>query len=146
MTLYLRAHHVRENHNKTAGEITMPHEKYQHCIDACQECITACEHCSSECLREDKVKSLVRCIELDRTCAYMCAFAANEMSRGGEFSERVCRLCAEICDACAEECAKHDMEHCAECARACRKCAEACREMAMTGTGASSGSMRRART
>ena len=90
----------------------MSHEKYQHCIDACQECITECEHCSSACLKEDNVKMLVRCIELDRSCAYVCAFAANEMARGSEFAERVCQLCAEICEACGEECAKHKMEHC----------------------------------
>ena len=115
----------------------MAHEKHQHCIDACQECITACEHCSSACLHEANVKSLVRCIELDRTCAYICAFAANEMSRGGEFAHRVCELCAEICDACGEECAKHKMDHCRKCAEACRKCAEACREMVGAEAGMS---------
>ena len=113
----------------------MSHEKYQHCIDACQECITACEHCSAACLQEDNVKAMARCIELDRSCAYVCAFAANEMARGSEFAERVCQLCAEICDACGEECGKHKMDHCQECAEACRKCAEACRAMAGAGAG-----------
>jgi hypothetical protein len=108
----------------------MSHEKYQTCIDACQACITACEHCSSACLQEDDVKTMARCIELDRTCAYVCAFAANEMARGGEFADRICQLCAEICAACGAECAQHDNEHCRACAEACRKCAEACREMA----------------
>lgn len=107
----------------------MPHENYAACIDACQECVAACEHCSSQCLREDDVKALVRCIELDRTCAYACAFAQNEMARGGEFVERLCELCVQICEACAAECEKHDMDHCRDCARACRKCAEACRRM-----------------
>jgi hypothetical protein len=101
-----------------------------------QECITECEHCSSACLQEDNVKMLVRCIELDRSCAYVCALAANEMARGSELAQRVSQLCAEICDVCAEECEKHTkMEHCQRCAEACRTCAEACREMGGAGAG-----------
>ena len=117
----------------------MSHEKYQDCIDACNACLTECEHCSTACLQEKDIKMLVRCIELDRTCAYACAFAVNEMSRGGEFADRVCQLCAEVCDACGEECGKHKMDHCQKCAEACRECAEACREMA--GIGAAAGQM-----
>lgn len=44
----------------------MPQEKYQSCIDACNDCMVACEHCATECLYEQDVKMMARCIELDR--------------------------------------------------------------------------------
>lgn len=96
----------------------------------------ACEHCATACLNEKEVAMMTRCIELDRSCADMCSFAAREMARGSEFAEQVCQLCAEICAACGEECGKHRMDHCQECAEACQACAEACRHMAGTATGA----------
>ncbi len=85
---------------------------------------------------------MVRCIELDRSCADLFSFALSEMARSSQFAERVRRLCAEVCDACGEECAKHKMDHCQECAEACRTCAEACRTCAeacreMAGAGSS---------
>ncbi len=123
----------------------MDREKYQYCIETCHAGVTACEQCSSACLREDDVKSLAHCIELDRTCAYLCAFAANEMSRHGAFAERAAELCAEVCEACAEECERHDLDHCHRCAEACRRCAEACHEIAGTPivtTAAGSGARR----
>src|SRR5437588_11247178 len=90
----------------------MPHQKYQSCIHACIACTIACEHCASECLHEQDVKTMARCVELDRDCADICALAMRFMSRGSEFAARLCVLCAEICEACAQECAKHDNEHC----------------------------------
>jgi hypothetical protein len=90
----------------------------------------ACEHCATSCLHEKDIKMMARCIELDRSCADLCALAEREMARGSQFAERVCQLCAEVCDACGEECGKHDADHCQKCAEACRRCAEACRHMA----------------
>jgi len=115
----------------------MSHEKYEDCIEACHQCMAACEHCATACLHEENVKTLARCIDLDRSCADICSFAMREMARGSQFAEQVCQLCAEVCDACGKECGKHKMDHCQECAEACRKCAEACREMA--GAGATAG-------
>lgn len=111
----------------------MAHEHYQDCIEACHDCLVACEHCATACLHEKDPKKMVRCIELDRSCADICALAEREMSRGSVFAERVCQLCADICDACGEECAKFEMDHCQQCAEACRRCAETCRAMAGTG-------------
>jgi hypothetical protein len=108
----------------------MSHEKYRECIEACHACAAECEHCATACLHEEDIKMMVRCIELDRSCADVCHFAAREMARGSDFAERACELCAEVCDACAEECAKHEMDHCQACADACRRCAEECRSMA----------------
>ncbi|MCR4337419.1 MAG: four-helix bundle copper-binding protein, partial [Candidatus Omnitrophica bacterium] len=98
----------------------MTHEKYQKYINICEECAVICEHCAMECLGEKDVKSLTRCIELDRTCTDICRSAAAIMARGSEFSNKVCGLCAQICQACADECAKHQhMEHCQDCAEIC---------------------------
>lgn len=114
--------------------ILMSHEKYQHCIDACQACVVACEHCATACLHEDDVKMMARCIELDRSCADICSLAVREMARDSRLAERVCQLCAEICEECGDECAKHKKDHCQECAEVCHRCAEACREMAGAGS------------
>ncbi len=122
----------RENNPK---EKTMSHERYQDCIEACHDCMAACEHCATACLHEAEIKKMVRCIELDRSCAAICGLAEAEMARGSELAERICQLCAEACDACGEECGRHQMDHCQQCAQACRRCAEACREMAGAGAG-----------
>jgi hypothetical protein len=108
----------------------MSHERFQSCIDACLECATECDHCATECLKEDNVKMMARCIEIDRECAEACYASARLMGIGGEHAALFCNACAEICDACAEECEKHEMDHCKRCAEACRRCAEECRAMA----------------
>lgn len=111
----------------------MSHQQFQNCIDVCYACTVACNHCASECLKEDDVKMMVRCIQLDRECAAICNSAAELMSMGSNYAKQLCSICAEICSACADECEKHasmGMEHCKRCAEACRKCAETCKEMA----------------
>ena len=121
----------------------MSHEKYQDCIEACHQCAIECEHCATACLHEDNVKTMARCIELDRSCADICAVAEREMARGSDFVERVCQLCAEICNVCGAECAKHKVDHCQRCAEACRKCTDACREMAGATAAATDRPLRR---
>ena len=86
--------------------------------------------CASACLREDDVKMMARCIQLDMECAVICSAAAQVMSMNGENAERLCGICADICQACGDECGKHDMDHCRRCAEACHRCAEECRSMA----------------
>jgi hypothetical protein len=109
----------------------MSHEKFQSCIDACNTCATACDHCASEDLKENDIKMLLECINLDRECSAFCRSAAHIMSIGGKYAKEICALCSKICDACAEECEKHKhMQHCKDCAEACRKCADECRKMA----------------
>lgn len=108
----------------------MAHERYQECIDACQECATICTHCASECLKENDVQNLADCLRLDLECAAICRSAAELMSMGSEYSERLCNICADICFACAQECDRHaEHMHCAECAETCRSCAKACSSM-----------------
>src|SRR5690606_2461065 len=111
-------------------EMSMSHEKFQSCIDACYACATECDHCAIACLGEKDVKNMARCIRLDLDCAQICRLAAAYMARGSEFAQAVCRVCAEICEGGGTECAKHQMCHCQRCADAFRKCAEECRRMA----------------
>lgn len=124
----------------------MAHQSMQTCIDACYTCALACDHCASECLQEDDVKMMARCIALNVDCAAACRTAAEFMGRGSELSALVCTTCAEVCDACAEECERHDTDHCRECASACRRCADECRRMstqASTRKGRGSGAAMR---
>jgi hypothetical protein len=102
---------------------------YQSCIDACLRCAAICNHCASSCTKEDDVKMMADCIQLDMECAAMCYAAAQLMSLGSDRAMDVCRICAEMCEACGEECGKHQNEHCQECARMCQQCAEECRHM-----------------
>ena len=108
----------------------LQNSKYQSCIDACIACAESCELCATSCLREEDVKMLSRCIQLDRDCATVCWTTSQLMSRDSEYVKQICNICAELCDACAEECEEHQrMKHCKLCAQACRKCAEECRKM-----------------
>ena len=111
----------------------MAHHEHHSCIEACVNCAQACEHCATVCLNEMDVKKMSKCIELDRDCAEVCWAAAGYMSRGSQFVDQLCRICAEICDACGAECEKHDMDHCRDCTEASRQCAEECRKMAAVG-------------
>jgi len=100
------------------------------CIDACVACAIECEHCATECLKENDIKSLALCIQLDRECATVCTAAAQLMAMGGDNAMILCHACEAVCGACAAECERNnELDHCRHCAEACRKCAEECREM-----------------
>lgn len=104
-------------------------QNYQSCIEACSKCAIACHTCSAACLKEDDVKAMARCIELDMDCAEICTLAAGFMARGSDYAKQICALCAQICRACGEECKKHEADHCQRCAEACFACAEECERM-----------------
>lgn len=103
---------------------------YKNCIDACLRCAAICNHCASSCTKEEEVKMMATCIQLDMECATMCYTSAQLMSLGSLKAKEVCKICVDMCDACAAECGQHQTEHCQECAEACKKCAEECRKMA----------------
>ena len=107
----------------------MSHDRFQRCIDACIACASQCKDCASECLKEDDVRMLGPCIQLDMECSLVCISTAQLMMIGGENASLLCSACAEVCVLCAEECQKHDIDHCQRCAQECRKCAEECRTM-----------------
>lgn len=98
-------------------------------IEMLQQCADTCDNCYTACLNEADVKSMARCIALDRDCADICRMTASALARKSEMRDSLLKACAEICRACADECAKHGMHHCQECAKACRECAHACVEM-----------------
>lgn len=107
----------------------MSRQEFRSCIAACIECAQKCEHCATACLGESDVTMMAKCIRFDRDCAEACWAAAAFMSRGSQFAQELCGLCAEICDACGNECTRHQMDHCQECAAACKRCADECRSM-----------------
>src|ERR1700746_1479684 len=103
---------------------------FKDCIDRGNECVVVCTQCAVSCSQEPESAQLATCIRLDLECAAICAAAVHVMSLGGEMSDEICRLCADICYKCADECEAHSrMDHCRNCARICRDCAESCMEM-----------------
>jgi hypothetical protein len=112
-----------------AKEITMTHEQFASCIEACNACALACDHCAIACLNEEDPKAMASCIRLDLDCAATCRLAVGAMARDSEHAGAICALCADICESCAQECRQHDMDHCQACADACEQCAQACLTM-----------------
>ena len=72
----------------------MLNDQFQSCIQACSNCAIVCETCAAACLREDDVKMMARCIELDRDCADLCALAAVLMARDSHYAKALCKLSA----------------------------------------------------
>lgn len=94
------------------------------------QCIVTCNQCAVACLREEHVRMLRHCIQLDLDCAQICETTLGFVGRDSSQVYRLYAVCAAICTACAEECEKHEkMDHCARCAQQCRECAEACLAM-----------------
>lgn len=104
----------------------------QQLIETLNECTAACNYCAAACLKEEDVKKLAKCIQLDLDCAGATAYGAELAARGSGLLNKHLEVCAEICRICAEECEMHapKMDHCRECAEACRKCEEACLSVA----------------
>lgn len=101
---------------------------YDALIQLLLKCVIECNKCMADCLNEEDVSMMARCIELNTDCAEICALTAGFLSRNSETGSTLVALCGEICDACADECSKHDSEHCLRCAMVCKDCAEACLE------------------
>ena len=81
--------------------------KYESCIDSCNDCFGACELCATECLHEEEVNMMLKCIQLCHDCADICVTASQFMSRDSEYAKQICNVCADVCDACGVECEKH---------------------------------------
>jgi hypothetical protein len=101
-------------------------------IDASLACEQACTSCANECLAEDDVVELRRCIALCENCADVCAVTARVLSRPYTFDHQVVhpvlQACVRTCTSSAEECERHAAHHrhCAVCLQACRACIVAC--------------------
>jgi hypothetical protein len=117
------------------GDFNVDADVLVRCIEACYECAQACTACADDCLSEESVAELVKCIRLNQDCADVCAVAGRIASRQTGYDANVTgtimQACAETCGACAEECERHAAhhEHCRICAEACRGCEEACGEL-----------------
>jgi hypothetical protein len=103
------------------------------CIEGCYDGAQACTQCADDCLGEQDVQQLVKCIRLNLDCAEVCAATGRVVSRQTEYDANVTRAvleaCIAACRSCGDECERHGehgMEHCKVCAEACRGCAEAC--------------------
>jgi hypothetical protein len=105
------------------------------CIEACYACSQACTACADDCLSEESVAELVKCIRLNQDCSDLCLAAGRIVSRQTEYDANVTRAaleaCAAACRSCGDECEGHaeHHEHCRICAEACRACEQACQEL-----------------
>ena len=116
--------------NRMHVTATLQNTKWQSCIDACMRCAEACEFCATSGLKEQDVKIMTSCAQINRECTEVCWTSAALMSMDSQFAKQFCNLCADICDACAQECERHNVDHCKICAQVCRSCAEECKRMA----------------
>jgi hypothetical protein len=105
------------------------------CIDACMDCGQACTACADDCLSEESVADLVKCIRTNLDCADVCEAAGRVLSRQTEYDANMTRTvleaCVQHCRTCGDECERHagHHEHCRVCMEACRACESACREL-----------------
>ena len=104
----------------------MLHQNHHELIQKLLNCALSCEICATGCLKEEDVKMMARCINLDRDCADICIQAARLLKRDSEIGHQYLLICEEICRMCAAECGKYAHEHCKQCAQACKDCADAC--------------------
>jgi uncharacterized membrane protein len=104
-------------------------------IEALSDCAQACTACADDCLSEEQVQDLIKCIRLNLDCADVCAATIRVVSRQTEYDANVTRplleACIAVCRSCGDECSSHaEMhEHCRICAEACRRCEQACQEL-----------------
>jgi hypothetical protein len=104
-------------------------------IDALSDCAQACTACADDCLSEQNVAELAKCIRLDLDCADVCTATLRVVSRQTEYDANLTRplleACVAACKSCGDECERHAQmhEHCRVCAEACRRCEQACDEL-----------------
>jgi hypothetical protein len=104
-------------------------------IDALSDCAQACTACADDCLSEEMVAELTKCIRLNLDCADVCTATLRVVSRQTDYDANVTgpvlEACVAICRSCGDECERHaEMhEHCRVCAEACRRCEQACRNL-----------------
>ena len=112
-----------------ASAAALQHSKWQSCIYACMRCAEACEFCATSDLKEQDVKMMATCAQINRECASVCWASASLMSIDSRFAKQFCNLCVDICEACARECERHRVDHCQKSAQTCRACTDECRRI-----------------
>ncbi len=104
-------------------------------IDALSDCAQACTACADDCLSEEMVAELTKCIRLNLDCADVCTATLKVVSRQTDYDANVTRslleACVTACRSCGDECERHAQmhEHCRVCAEACRRCEQACNNL-----------------
>jgi hypothetical protein len=104
-------------------------------IDALSDCAQACTACADDCLSEQQVAELVKCIRLNLDCADVCSATLRVLSRQTEYDANLTRpqlqACVAACTSCGDECQRHAQmhDHCRVCAEACRRCEQACTQL-----------------
>lgn len=104
-------------------------------IDALSDCAQACTACADDCLSEEMVAELTKCIRLNLDCADVCTATLQVVSRQTDYDANVTRsvlqACIPVCKSCGDECGRHAQmhEHCRVCAEACRRCEQACNDL-----------------
>jgi hypothetical protein len=104
-------------------------------IAALSDCAQACTACADDCLSEQMVAELVKCIRLNLDCADVCTATLRVLSRQTEYDANLTRplleACVAACKSCGDECERHAQrhEHCRVCAEACRRCERACNDL-----------------
>jgi hypothetical protein len=104
-------------------------------IQALSDCAQACTACADDCLSEQPVAELIKCIRLCLDCADVCTVTLRVTSRQTEYDANLTRpllqACVAACRSCGDECQRHaEMhQHCRVCAQACRRCEQACQEL-----------------
>lgn len=104
-------------------------------IDALSDCAQACTACADDCLSEEMVAELTKCIRLNLDCADVCTATLQVVSRQTDYDANVTRsvlqACITVCKSCGDECGRHAQmhEHCRVCAEACRRCEQACNDL-----------------
>ena len=89
-------------------------------------CFHACNDCFMECLEEEHVKIMRRCIRLCKECAQVCGMTLDLLSDDSYFIKHTLNLCMLVCRECGDECRWHPEESCQKAARACDACRQAC--------------------
>ena len=104
-------------------------------IDALSDGAQACTACADDCLSEENVAELVKCVRLCLDCADVCTATLRVVSRQTGYDANLTRpqlqACVAACNSCGDECERHAQMHghCRVCAEACRRCEQACDQL-----------------
>ncbi|HJW62708.1 MAG TPA: hypothetical protein VJ849_04360, partial [Actinomycetes bacterium] len=72
-------------------------------IDALSDCAQACTACADDCLSEETVAELTKCIRLNLDCADVCTATLRVVSRQSDYDANLTRPLLEACVATAIE-------------------------------------------
>jgi hypothetical protein len=63
--------HIEMSSSRAAAG-ALQNTKWQSCIDACMNCAKACEFCATSNLKEQDVKMMASCAQINRECVAIC--------------------------------------------------------------------------